>query len=425
MTTTPARASSRERAFGGVALAVLLALVASPLWATPPPGPEDEVASDQQARRAYQEALYLETAFGDYLGAIEIYRRILRDHRSVVEVAAAGQIRIGACYRKLGRWRQAIEAYEDAVTRFSSRPAVMDEARAAQRACLAAQELDRQRQRLAQLGTELHSADARVRVRVLGEAGDTGDPELLPAVLDCLSDPDVRVRIAALRAVERLGDRGVIERVYQLARDPSAEVRQVAVEVAYALTERDDSEESPEAIFVGLESGNPDRRYRSIELLRRMPAQELVPLLIERVADPNPRIRHYAVILLGNAGGDKAVPVLRESLQDPYVKIRLNAALALWKLGDGSGHQAALAALGHGEPQIRFDAARILSHLGDPAGTATLLQALDDDQRYQRVEAIAALARLFDGETLGYDPDADAQARQSARDRWAERLQQR
>ncbi len=429
MRRAPTTTSVTMAALAAAVVAFGLPLGLGPARAGPPdpwppePWDDDEPASakeSQTAEKLYQDALYLETAFGDFLSAIQKYRRITREHRAVIEVAASAQLRIGSCYRELGRWDRAIEAYEQAIETFSSREDIVGEARRAVELCHAEQRADQRRARVDKIAQEARARDARTRIRVLQAIEKSGDSDLLPVVMERLDDADVRVRVAALRAIEKVGDNTIAERVYAMTTDPSAEVRQVALEVASALTERTPTR-SPESLFLDLERGSAERRTHSIAMLQRIPAEDLVPLLIERLRDPSPKVRYYAVILLGNAGSADGVEPLKACLDDQYVSIRLNASRALFKLGDRSGRDVARDSLRHREKRIRYHAAWILSHFGDPACAEVLFEGLGDAGAFERGEAIAGLERLF-GETLGFEAEGDEAERAAARAAWARKL---
>lgn len=71
----------------------------------------------QNAEQLYQSGIYKEEVEGELEGAIDIYKKILRQFPENREIAANVQLHIGLCYEKLGL-KEAQKAYQKVVDNF-------------------------------------------------------------------------------------------------------------------------------------------------------------------------------------------------------------------------------------------------------------------------------------------------------------------
>lgn len=147
-------------------------------------------------------------------------------------------------------------------------------------------------------------------------------------------------------------------------------------------------------------------------------------ILRKIVVDPDfgtdlPKWRRWFEIRdLAVRGKGENVPALVELLTDSDDRIRRAAAGALGEIGDRSAVPALLRLLSdrpHAET-IR-EAARALVKIGDDAAIPDLIALLGDGRRDVRAEAATAL-RFITKEHFGFDPDAPAEPRAAAIDRW-------
>lgn len=111
------------------------------------------------------------------------------------------------------------------------------------------------------------------------------------------------------------------------------------------------------------------------------------PTLLELADDERPHVAGTALAALGSTGDP--------TLIEPLRRIR-------WRNDDRS---------------VRLERARALAQLGDWSETNLLIDALRDDDAYVRAVAARTLEGLT-GESFGYDPRAEASAREAGVARW-------
>lgn len=136
---------------------------------------------------------------------------------------------------------------------------------------------------------------------------------------------------------------------------------------------------------------------------------------------------------LGNIASLESAPALASALRDPVLAVTAWACWALERVRDPATSDAvrryqdrllSLAAAGRIPPQVGpadrlvMQAARTRLAIGHPAAAQDLIPLLLSEDDYTRRMTIDALRARF-GETRGYDPDADEEARRQAAARWS------
>lgn len=158
----------------------------------------------------------------------------------------------------------------------------------------------------------------------------------------------------------------------------------------------------------------------AFEMVRTLPAEEAVPVLLRGLASDKPRIRKFAAFFLGfhdvPEHAPKLVPLLDhektrgaairtlgkwkcalpqviESLNDEKERRRILAVNALGDIGDPQAIPALIQALGDPYFTVRKTAARALAVIGRPA-ERPLLRALPTAERSTQRGIIAALGGM-------------------------------
>jgi HEAT repeat protein len=185
----------------------------------------------------------------------------------------------------------------------------------------------------------------------------------LPAIRKVLQDPNAtrERQKAALKACGLLG--------------PAAQP--ALSEVAAALSQPELTSEAAVALsFMGapafpplqaaLDSEDPAVRRESLRSIGKLKERaglntaDVLPLLVQGIADPDPGVRSAAATYLGivHEGDDLSVPALIEGLKDPDPEVRRVSAAALASFGDAA--KPALPALrkatGDSDPEVAREA---------------------------------------------------------------------
>ena len=258
-------------------------------------------------------------------------------------------------------------------------------------------------------------------------------PEDRPGIRRLLNDDDADHRRAGVLVAVQSGDPALIPDIVDAARDPDTAVAETALQAI-----REDPETYRPLLIDRIASMDPDERAGAVALLGESGGEDLVPLLIALFADPDPTVRDRASLAVHRLA-DRQNPFLREALEsdDP-----LTAAIAIRTLGRytdaddapffisafaspvaGIRREAQLAALRLREAGLPFlhiearDADRpyrtrlaamdVVQGLRSPESLPVLMELLSDEDERIRVkagsilgtygaEAIPELARLFD-----------------------------
>jgi HEAT repeat protein len=182
-----------------------------------------------------------------------------------------------------------------------------------------------------------------------------------------------------------------------------------------------------QSLLAQLAHADDELRRLAVERTSLLPADEAIPLLVERLGDPSWRVRKAAVERLGALperasavgpllgaiadGGDAgrrnaalealvacgrlAVPGLVDALGSPDVDVRKQAVDVLGTIGDARAEPALERSLADADANVRAAAADALATLGAGTGAGALLaRAADDPEPLVRLAALRALVRL-------------------------------
>jgi HEAT repeat protein len=121
---------------------------------------------------------------------------------------------------------------------------------------------------------------------------------------------------------------------------------------------------------------------------------DVVPALIELLAEPDAELRCYVALTLGERGDPRAVPALVNALSDPDANLCAHAAEALGRLRSVTAVEVLLKIVESRDFAPAFAALNALGAIGDERVWRTLLPYLYDP--FLQSAAIEALGRLGD-----------------------------
>jgi HEAT repeat protein len=311
---------------------------------------------------------------------------------------------------------------------------------------------------IADLQSRLLSQDAEVRRVAVLEFADSGEEQLLPAVIDLLrNDPDPNLRAEAARALAGSNDVDAVEVLAQAlndeplvrtaaaaslaelkdahagmallrhARHPDAfvcasvlralkELRiPAAADAAIAALERADATVRREAVgvlgwlkFTGalpslarlsVEDIDPEvRRTASGALGMSAPeGRGVLEALSAALTDPVWQVREEAATTLGKFRGtdNRIGTALRQAMRDDYWQVRLRAARSLGRVCDADALPLLIEALVHPSGNLRKEAAIALGEIGDANAAEALTAISADPDPEVRKAARLALQRLL------------------------------
>ncbi len=295
------------------------------------------------------------------------------------------------------------------------------------------------------VGLARHPTEGPRRLPSGGSRVRYQDEQVLRYLADGASNPDVDLRARTIAVLRDVDDAGAEPLLARLLEDREADLRVAACE-AFAYRAEHVEGASLEALALALREGRRELVLPAADGLaqRRRPEAFQALLLVLKAAEQPERER--ALLGLGTLGDRRALEDI-EPLLDPDVELtdedRALAPTAIEALGrilphlDRDEEQTriralvertaregpsnlrtrALTGLRHAgdersrsvleaavadrfeDAAVRQHAIRELGELRDTAAEAALAEALDDDARNVRREAVAALRKLFEGQT--------------------------
>ncbi|MDT8421143.1 MAG: HEAT repeat domain-containing protein [Desulfuromonadales bacterium] len=281
-------------------------------------------------------------------------------------------------------------------------------------------------------------ADRVLRKALLDCFGRIGGPEVLPYLLEGLTDPMRRVREVSLRSLAHrakvmpaeiraaLGaapDDLTVQLIDLLAAGDNASRRDAirltalvgGLGVAQALLPLLQEEGLREEVIAAFHDQDerffdqlltdefccePRTRLSLVYLAGELSRLAGRQLAIDSLADADPELRYAAVVALGKIGDESAVEPLCALLQDEHPQICDAAASALELLG-AEHHEKVVGLLeslmAATDAALRTRVVRVLGRVADRGLEPSLLMALKDPEPAVRCEAIRALGRNRSG----------------------------
>ncbi len=153
-----------------------------------------------------------------------------------------------------------------------------------------------------------------------------------------------------------------------------------------------------DALTQQLETGDLKTRKLALAALRKVPAEQAVPLIKKVLDDKNEQVRSMAIFALGIKQTDECYALLLTILEtDPDYGIRADAAGALGYLEDPRAFDPLVKALYEDvDWLVRFSAAVSLGNLKNPEAHDALISALGSKEVVIQQAAIAALGEIKD-----------------------------
>jgi len=271
------------------------------------------------------------------------------------------------------------------------------------------------------------SPDPEIRKAAAQTLGVFGSPLAVKPLMEMLNDEVIEVRAAALEALAGPGGRDappflqeVLPYLVEGLSDPHPEIRQAAVNglvklgqwslQAIAKVQEEGSEiakkEAEKAFREICEGFRKDLRENSDRLIRRDMARYIgelryakaTPDLIDKLQkDADPEVRSACAYALGNIGAKFAVGPLQEVMENgkEEMPVRLAAAVALGQMGNEQGIKFLIDQLKSSDEKVRAAAVEALRTIGKPA-TRLLIEAAQSKDSLQRWGAVAALGETGD-----------------------------
>ncbi|MDY0060935.1 MAG: HEAT repeat domain-containing protein [Myxococcota bacterium] len=190
------------------------------------------------------------------------------------------------------------------------------------------------------------------------QLGATRSAQVVPWLVQALGHAEAETRRAAAEALGVIGDPRALAPLAEAAGRLPAEREVMSAQVIGIM-----SAQSLDSILRLAGDGNVNIRTLATEALghqvRRTPraANQALPVLAARVADPAPEVRTAALNALGMMeGNQQALPLLLKSTADPATEARAAAAAALASYRSPAGTQELLKLLEDEEDAVRLKA---------------------------------------------------------------------
>lgn len=290
--------------------------------------------------------------------------------------------------------------------------------------------------------TALQSADHLQVIHALNLMAAAPEVDWSPHILPLLRHPTPEVRLVAVRFLGRKGEHPYTREVAHLFTDADEAVRSAAIESFCASCTNADMQQvmgyldSPTASIQGatvlslikygdldnilhaapylrklLDNSDPMIRATGADVLGRLGVRRFYEPLIELLDDPNQEVRLKAIRAAGRVAHPQLLPLLLNKLADPALAAATSEALSSF----GNGIEAALGAAlaGHHNPAVRAQVPRVLQRIYTPASAAVLLKHLHEPDNHLRARIYQALSRLqAQGVSIVLDEAAAHQALQ-------------
>ncbi|MHC4661286.1 MAG: HEAT repeat domain-containing protein [Planctomycetota bacterium] len=367
------------------------------------------------ATAAFYDALLLESGYGRLGAAMEAYEGFLEKFPASPHCAVA-RFRIGVCLKRMGKYEDAIRAFEQALKRYPENTGIVNRARREIATVSRLLLTPEQKKHLDALTAEVKTADSTRRINIAGELARMKVTAALPALCAMLNDEDIKVRLEALGGILETGSRSALPKLREHAGDPISP--KFRYEVKRAITRLELL--TPSEMMSLLYSSDPARRALGRRSLPEYKKSPLVDMLVERLGENlGEEDKVLTLSYLGFTGDRRKRPICAEYMKaDGSELVRLSAAYSVALLG---GKKEALPilrrALQSADEALQALAANCLVLLSAADGCPVLLGNLGSPSLSLRRKAVESL-RLYSGKSFGYDPEADENSRRKAIEKW-------
>ena len=125
-----------------------------------------------------------------------------------------------------------------------------------------------------------------------------------------------------------------------------------------------------------LAASQADQRWWAVRALAALPAEDVVPLLLQALRNEDASVRQCALLGLRQRPDGRAIPELVTALDDPDPLVRRLAGDALEVIGS-QAVPALLEVMASGSHPAQLEAARALAAIRDTRAVPALFEALD------------------------------------------------
>jgi HEAT repeat protein len=242
---------------------------------------------------------------------------------------------------------------------------------------------------IARLIDDLRGGDKRKQLQALERLAHLHDPQVVPAILERLSDRDREIRQQAVEVLGNIGSDAATHQLIETAQhDRSSQVRIAAIK---ALARLEDIQALPTIIGVLLTDTSSYVRREAAQALETFDDIEAVPALIEALlADENSFVRYAAAHALGNIADSSAVEALEHvMIHDENDYVRYACARAVGNIGDITSLPTLIRALNTKNTYIWHAAAEAIWSFGEE-GVDIVVGMLTDNDPLLRKLALKA-----------------------------------
>jgi HEAT repeat protein len=228
-----------------------------------------------------------------------------------------------------------------------------------------------------------------VRYFAMRSLGQYADPAILPAVIRVLeTDQAGQVRIAAAQALGRIGGEQVVHSLAPLTTASDTDLVQAAL---HALGQTRDPAALP-SLLAALRTADPRRQLAAVEALAIHGGEEVVPALQWFAATSQTgEMQQAAITALSQIHTSEATTALINLMLDAKLRDLARAVLIRKGAAAITDLQRALA---HSHRTVRATVVEILARIKGPVTPGIVAVALDDADPMVRIAAITALERL-------------------------------
>ncbi|MEO0131959.1 MAG: HEAT repeat domain-containing protein [candidate division WOR-3 bacterium] len=235
-----------------------------------------------------------------------------------------------------------------------------------------------------------HHYNPRIRQLAVKILSELKDPIAVTRLLQLANDADLEVRHSALWALGKTKTEEAIKFLTQELENPNAQIADTAKEVLEFL-----GSDAARVLIELLPNTQTETQLKIIEIISKVGAPELLPIIKERLNDPRDWVRRILCEALSNFRHPEIANLLVEKcLFDRDTLVRSAAVRALGKLKLLLHLDAILSALQDNEEIVRLAAIRALMDMGEKSAGQHLLKFLTQGSDAEKISAIQTLKQL-------------------------------
>jgi len=192
---------------------------------------------------------------------------------------------------------------------------------------------------------DLQQGDEKTRRQIITQQLLPADPEIVPYLINCLSDPSGAICEAAVDVLGNCTDPTSIGQIVSRLNSPNPVESNYVLEIIQKL-----GNSALPAIVIFMDDNDRNIRKQAIDALAVVASEDVFFPLQLSLKDPDPIVVSSAAEVLGQLHFNQAVPILQEALNTDNVWIKVAVLSSLGQIGGIEALQT-LCSFSHDQPE--------------------------------------------------------------------------